>query len=166
MKIKKEDRPDIVTDYNSGKTVAQLARKHRVSEQTIRLILKREGIVFTRKRGNNYKIPPSKYPQVIKMYERQKVKNLDNIAWRFGVQPQTIRKILKKEGYYIRINRSPGRVPKTKYKEVIRMYKNGESTRRIGRRFEVSHQQVCNILEECNVSRRTAREWRRKRVDA
>jgi DNA invertase Pin-like site-specific DNA recombinase len=107
----------------------------------------------------NIKIPKAKYPRIVKMYNNGKGKPPEDIADKYDVQPQTIRKILKGEHVYVRLARSPGRVRKKDYPKIVKLYKQGKSTRKIGRMFEVSHQQICNILEHCRVKRRPIHKW-------
>jgi len=144
--------------FQNGDKISDIASDYGVSVQTIRIILRNKcHLKLAQRQGNNRKIQSKNHSRIVSSY--QKGTPVVRLAMDYNVQSQTIRNILKKNDVYVRVNRGPGRVNSKQCKEIIKMYKKGSSARKLGRLFEISHQQVCNILKQNNVDRRQATNW-------
>jgi len=147
--------------FKNGDKISDIASDYGVSDQTVRIILRNKcNLKLSQRQGNNCKIQSKDHPRIVRLY--QKGTTVARLAMDYNVQSQTIRNILRKNDVYVRVNRGPGRVNSKQRKEIIKMYKKGSSARKIGRLFEISHQQVCNILEQNDVDRRQATNWNKQ----
>lgn len=103
-KTTEEQRTEIIQRYQTGNICAsELANEYNVSVTTITNIIKTAGVDFVRGQGGQYaagdKHPQSKITAQVamKIYKMQGLKSGRQVALEFGVSPQCVSKIWKKQ---------------------------------------------------------------------
>jgi len=132
----------IASDYQSGMSPKQLAKKYGVSEVVIRSRLKEAGVrKITAKERNMMNAPME---QIISDY--QSGMSLKKLGEKYGVSNNTIRKRLIEAG--VQQERRGRKKIDTPMAQIWFDYESGMSPKDLGEKYGINHQTIRNRLKE------------------
>jgi transposase len=155
FKISDKDIKKIVKAYkkdDSAATLQKFAEEYDVTTVTIRNILKREKI-YKSKNKKHIKLSKAQKNKVISQY-----KSGDSgrkISQEFGISYQTVYDLLKEnevDRRTVEDYKRKKKVSDANEASIIQLYKDGESSTSLSKKYEVSVGLVLNILKENDVT--------------
>ena len=162
-KIKPSHYKDIIDKYSEGSPVKNLSKEYGVNLQTIYRILKKCKIKPTGA-GRPKKFSEKQQEEIIEDYK----KNISSveIAKKCGVSATTILNVIKSKGIDVRKSgpqqgkcsdhyKFKRKVSKEDHKVIAERYKQGESSPKLAKEFDVSRERICKILDSMGVDRRS-----------
>jgi len=162
-KIKPSEYQDVLDKYNGGNDVKSLAEEYGVNLQTIYRILKKCEIKPTGA-GRPKRFDEKKENEIVAKYESgiSSVK----IAKEYDVSATTILNIIKSKGVDVRKSgpqngkeanhyKFKRKISKSDHETIAEKYKQGSSTPKLAKEFNVSRERICKILDSMNVERRS-----------
>lgn len=141
-KVTPEMEQQIVDLYNSGIGSPEIARKLKISRNTVMRVLEKYNI----KIRNFSKLTPEIEKQIVDLYKSGE--SARKIGNRLQVSHGTVLNTLKKHN----IPRRESKVTPEMEKQIIDLYKSGEiSSNQIAREFELTNKTVLRVLKKHNV---------------
>lgn len=155
----------IITDYLNGYTTSELGEKYNTSNTTICKLLRQNNVKI--RKANDYKRDKINYRDVYKVDEIVELytngESTYSIGKLYNISYTTVNKILSNENIEMRTG---GSYRKGKIKDynknypvevIIKEYKGGISTSKLGKKYNTSKTTITKILKRNNVKLRTVK---------
>ena len=156
-KYKPSEVEDIIQMYKSGVNIAQIASKYNDNAHYIRRNLTNLGIYDPNIDGRKI-LTPSDIKDIVKMYKSGV--SIYGIATKYGVNHNTIKDMLVKQGVYREYTREPNEKPfsPSDIEDIVEMYKSGVIIYDIATKYGVHHNTIKGILVKQGVYGKNRRE--------
>ena len=146
---------EIISEYQSGMTTAQLGEKYGVGTNTIYRRLKENDVKPPPRDKSKIKLP---IEEIISYF--QSGMTTYQLGEKYGVTFSTIRERLKKNGVKLRPPRNMKRID-LPVEEIISYYESGMTLTKIAEKYGVSYKTILARLRENGVKIRPPRSMRR-----
>ena len=146
----------VIRKYQCGMSTYKLAEEYNVSDTKIWRLLKEGGVELRNiSEALLGRVLPAK--EIIRLYTEGK--NTVELGKKYGVKPDSIKQLLKKESVKIR-NLSEARLQGKKLprKEIISLYNAGKSALELSRKYNISPHTIDKLLKKEGVERRNQSE--------
>jgi hypothetical protein len=148
---------EILKEYQTGMTMAELGAKHGITRQRISQIFKRAGVVVAPSRRGRKPVDAALSQAYVA--EAVKLGNKVQAAQKFGVSPDTIGRALRRAGISLRV----GKFTDAKVKaDIVSRYESGERLREIAESYGTRAQHVNSLLRKWGVEAKRAALWKRQ----
>lgn len=141
------DCEQIAKAYQKGQTLSALARKNRCDIDTIRNALKRLGI--DRRPGGPKNFSRRQCQEMVSMYARGHT--LAEIATFFQCAPQTIRRVVHRQGVNIR-PKAYAQISPEDVESIVDLYRTGQTQKQIARQFKTTTPTVRRFLKAAGLT--------------
>jgi transposase len=151
-KISDELEQEIITLYQQGIYIYKLSEKFNLNKTTISRLLKKNNI-YVKNSKDFKKLNEKQEQEIVNHY--QSWASLTQLAEMYNVSTFTIKRTLKNYGAYIKSpagsNLITWKITKKDEREIIKLYQQGLSLRKIAEKFDVIDETIASALKRNNV---------------
>ena len=151
-KLPDELEQEIITLYQQGIYIYKLSEKFNLNKTTISRLLKKNNI-YVKNSKDFKKLNEKQEQEIVNHY--QSWASLAQLAEMYNVSTFTIKRTLKNYGAYVKSpagsNLITWKITKKDEREIIKLYQQGLSLRKIAEKFDVIDETIASALKRNNV---------------